>query len=46
MVLLSNNQIYITLGRVARREQSSSIAIELTFAPSQIHKRYYQLLYL
>ena len=27
------------LGRVIRREQISSIAIELTFAPPQINKR-------
>ena len=32
--------------RVVRREQSSSIAIELTFAPPQINKMLYQSLYL
>ena len=30
---------FIYLGRVVRREQSSSIAIELTFAPPQIDTR-------
>ena len=36
----------LILGRVVRREQSSSIAIELTFAPPQINKRQYQWQYL
>ena len=30
--------VKLHLGRVVRREQSSSIAIELTFAPPQIKK--------
>ena len=37
---LSEPGFYSDLGRVVRREQSSSIAIELTFAPPQINKRY------
>ena len=34
------------LERVVRREQSSSIAIELIFVPPQINKIQYQWLYL
>ena len=33
---ISGPEFYGDLGRIVRREQSSSIAIELTFAPPQI----------
>ena len=35
----STQSQYAKLGHVVRREQSSSIAIELNFAPPEINKR-------